>query len=238
MRHLCARDGNYLLVPFQCDLCHFRDLTHRNPGQAVEDVKLIVSIRQANLDAFWAREPGTVVATRREVVKIGKLGNLIGLTKLFPAMGPFPLEDIIGMGIAVCMLQRSLEKGRYRDTLQFETVRKLRSTYSNIWHTSRQTLTTSVIARDLKKTHVTSCPTYGLWFERFIVARSNSKLHHVVLPLRGRLKGETGETFHFVVVTAKSNSGLEIGPWIEMGIALRERRGVYQGYFFTTTKGK
>ena len=70
------------------------------------------------------------------------------------------------------------------------------------------------------------------------MARSNSKLHHAVLPLRGRLKGETGETFHFVVVTAKSNLGLEIGPWIEMGIALRERRGVYQGYLFTTTKGK
>ena len=290
LRHLCARDGDHLLLPFQCDLCHFRNLTNRDPGQAAEDVKLIVSIRRANLDAFWAREPGTVAATRREGVKIGKLGNLMGLSMLFPAMGPFPLEDTMGMGIAVCMLQRSLEKGRYRDTLQFETVRKLRSAYSNIWHASRQTLTTSVMARDLKKTYITSCPTYGLWFERFIMgmhkrmgdevhqdqavtlavmhklvdglekdykasrveeerdgfvdqdifvlaaflaalrgeevfklvlgevrtyfaeARSNSKLPHVVLPLRGRFKGETGETVHFVVVTAKSNSVLEIGP--------------------------
>ena len=25
------------------------------------------------------------------------------------------------------------------------------------------------MARDIKKTYVTSCPTYGLWFERFIL---------------------------------------------------------------------
>ena len=29
-------------------------------------------------------------------------------------------------------------------------------------------MTTSVIARDIKKTYVTSCPTSGLWFEKFI----------------------------------------------------------------------
>ena len=146
LRHLCARVGDHLLVPFQCDLCHFRNLTDRDPGQSVEDVRLIVAIRRANLDAFWAREPGTVAATKREGVKIGRLGALVGLVNLFPAMGPFPLEDTQGMGIAVCMLERSLDKGRYRTTLQFETVRKLRSAFSNIWHASRQTLTTSVMA--------------------------------------------------------------------------------------------
>ena len=281
----------------------------------MEGVKLIVAIRCANLDAFWAREPGTVAATKREGVKIGRLGALVGLVNLFPAMGPFPLEDTQGMGIAVCMLERSLDKGRYRTTLQFETVRKLRSAFSNIWHASRQTLTTSVMARDLKKTYVTSCPTYGLWFERFVIgmhkrmgdevhqdqavtlgvvhklvdglerdfiasrideekdslvdqaifilaaflaalrgeevfklvlgeartyfaeARRNAKFPHVVLPLRGRFKGETGETYHFVVVTARSNSGLKIGEWMKRGIESRERRGIFQGYFFTNSKG-
>jgi len=98
-----------------------------------------------------------------------RLYAFVGLIKLFLAMGHFPLEDTLGMEIAVCMLQRSLDKGRYRDTLQVETVRKLRSVYLNIWHASRQTLTTSVMARDLKKTYITSCPTYGLWFKRFVI---------------------------------------------------------------------
>ena len=60
-------------------------------------------------------------------------------------------------------------KGKYWGILQFETVRKLRSTYCIIWNSLRQTLTTSVIARDLKKTYVTFYSTYGLWFEKFII---------------------------------------------------------------------
>ena len=43
-------------------------------------------------------------ATRREGVKIGKLGDLMRSSHLFPATDSFPLEDTMGMGIAVCML--------------------------------------------------------------------------------------------------------------------------------------
>ena len=131
-RYLNARDSDHLMVPFQCDLCHFRNLTQRNPGRSDTDIRLVVSIRRANLDSFWAREPGTVGATRREGVKVGKLVESRGLTNLFPVTGEFPVEDTMGMGIAVYMLQRSLDKGRYRENLQFETVRNLRSAYSNI----------------------------------------------------------------------------------------------------------
>ena len=60
---------------------------------------------------------------------------------------------------------------------------------------------------------------------------------HAVLPLRGRFKGEIGESFHFVSVTAKIKSGLVIGKWLERGITFRERRGVVRGYFFTNNKG-
>ena len=31
-RHQRARDEYKLLVPFQCDLCHFRNLANRDPG--------------------------------------------------------------------------------------------------------------------------------------------------------------------------------------------------------------
>ena len=68
-------------------------------------------------------------------------------------------------------------------------------------------------------------------------ARSNRAHPRVVLPLRGKFKGEIGESFHFVAVTAKSNSGLAIGKWLERGITFRERRGVIRGYFFTNNKG-
>ena len=40
--------------------------------------------------------------------------------------------------------------------------------------------------------------------------RSNRAPLHVILSLRGRFKGKTGESFHFVAVTAKRNSRLTI----------------------------
>ena len=101
-------------------------------------------------------------------VKIGKLKSMVGLVELFSRIGSFPLEDT-GISIVVCIFQRSLSKGRYNNTLQFETVKTLRFTYSNIWYASRHTLTTSVMMKDLKKIYVTSCPAYGLWFERLVI---------------------------------------------------------------------
>ena len=37
---------------------------------------------------------------------------------------------------------------------------------------------------------------------------------YVVLPLRGRFKGESGGNFYFVAVVARTDSGLCIGPWV------------------------
>ena len=75
-------------------------------------------------------------ATRREGVKTGKLRDMMGLSNLFRTTCPFLFEDTMRTGIVVCMLQRSLDKGRHRENLQIEIVRKLTSTYYNIWHSS------------------------------------------------------------------------------------------------------
>jgi hypothetical protein len=41
-----ARAGDHLLVPFQCDLCSFRNLTLRNPSDASpQDTFLLCCIR-------------------------------------------------------------------------------------------------------------------------------------------------------------------------------------------------
>ncbi len=57
-----ARKGDNFMCPFQCDLCHFRNVTGRNPGSNLEcDLRLLVAIRRAILDSFWARAESTVV---------------------------------------------------------------------------------------------------------------------------------------------------------------------------------
>jgi len=47
LRFLKGRDGDHLVTPFQCDLCHFQNIMDRDPEKL---------IRRANLDALWARE--------------------------------------------------------------------------------------------------------------------------------------------------------------------------------------
>ena len=94
----------------------------------------------------------------------------------------------------MCILLRSLDKGRYQNTLQYESVRKMWSTFSNVWHTSSKNLTTSVLARDVRKIYVNSCPAYSLWFERFMIG-----MHKRMGDELRQDKGVTLEVIHRVM---------------------------------------
>jgi hypothetical protein len=64
-----GRDGDHLMgVPFECDLCHFCNLTRRNLiwGDP-RDEYTITCIRRANLNAMWARAPRTVKANYNQI---------------------------------------------------------------------------------------------------------------------------------------------------------------------------
>ena len=53
--------GAHLMAPFQCELCHFRNIYDRNPRvDRPQDVYAMITMRRANLDVMWAREPTTV----------------------------------------------------------------------------------------------------------------------------------------------------------------------------------
>ncbi len=83
-------------------------------------------------------------------------------------MGPFPLEDTFGMAAAIVILQVSLNPGKYDKHVQFGTIRKFRSAFSNAYHASAEGQDAMVMAKDVRKMTVTKCPTYGLWFEKFM----------------------------------------------------------------------
>lgn len=169
-RFVCARDGNNLVTSFQCDLCHFRNLMKRDPiTNLAQDLRLLKLIRRANLDALWSREPGTVYNTllsSRQGARIAASLNFAGM--LFRPMGPFPLDDTFGMGAAIVMLQISLQPGRYDKHVQFSTVRKFRSGFSNVYQASAEGQAAMVMAKDMRKLTVTKCPTYCEFFERFM----------------------------------------------------------------------
>ena len=168
-QYRCARNGDHLQCPFQCDLCHFRNIKKRNPRwHSMLDYQLMIAIRRASIDAFWGRRPGTVGNTRRDVGTILDVSRRkFGIEKIMPDMGPFCMEDDWGMGMAAVMLDKSLSQGNYSENVQFSTVQKLRAAYSNVWNARVNTPWEGVMAKDTAKIYVTKCPTYLLWFERF-----------------------------------------------------------------------
>jgi hypothetical protein len=169
-RFVVARNGDNLVTPFQCDLCHFRNLMSRDPVEcSPQDICLLKLIRRANLDALWSREPGTVNGTLLACRQGGKIAMALGFKdKLFRPLGPFPLDDTFGMGAAVVMLQQSLQPGKNDKTIQFATVRKFWSAFSNAYHASAEGQQAMVMAKDARKLTVTKCPTYGEFVERFM----------------------------------------------------------------------
>ena len=100
-RHFIAENGNHLMIPFQCELCHFRNLKGVDPSQRKEVILLIRTIRRANIDVFWLKELGTVKVTVRESWKIEFLRKKLGLDNILSVLTltlslTFPLTDTQG----------------------------------------------------------------------------------------------------------------------------------------------
>jgi hypothetical protein len=127
-RYVVARAGDHLMVQFQCDLCHFRNIQRRSPEPgSVRDRLLLRCIRRANLDACWARESTTVANNTRNVKKLLEKEATIGVGSglvMVPA-GPCPLRDDNLMAVAATMMQRSLDAGKNDVHVQYDTVRQL-----------------------------------------------------------------------------------------------------------------
>ena len=140
-------------------------MKRRNPLKGnIKDKLLLTCLRRENLDAKWTREPSTVDANRREINRAIEISDLVGMDPGFNPLGPYPDEDIQVITVAVQMLIRSLDPGKYADYSQFETIRKLRSSYSNAYlATADACESSSTLGRTTVKSFLTNCPTNSLW---------------------------------------------------------------------------
>jgi hypothetical protein len=93
-------------------------------------------IRRTNLDAIWAREPSIIAGNLNQARKLEEFGDSLGFSNVIPEMGSFPLSDTFGMKVVCCTLLKLLEKGRWEDTVQYVTTRRLRSAFSNFYHSA------------------------------------------------------------------------------------------------------
>jgi hypothetical protein len=76
-----ARPGYHLFCPFQCELCHFRNLQGRSPMEGARklgDTELLKCLRRVNLDAFWSREPSTISHNMGKVSRALHIAHELG----------------------------------------------------------------------------------------------------------------------------------------------------------------
>ena len=172
-RYSEARDGDDLLVPFECDFCVFIKITGRlyKKQGARSDDYLMSCIRRVILDAFWSRARSTVASNIRTFREMMDLALVMGFEPPYEVPGPLPAHDHCGYRVAILMVAKSARPGRHSDShIQWDTIRKFRSTASNQSRSSRAANFESWSLSDYKGTgydRLSSESCGSMWFHRF-----------------------------------------------------------------------
>jgi hypothetical protein len=93
------------------------------------------------------------------------------------------MKDEWGMMTAMILLLRSREKGKNAEFVQYETIRKVRSYYSNFIHTTPGGVGDMFITSDNMVSGISRSGTNTLWFRRFMKG-CNSRMGDVWCPDR------------------------------------------------------
>jgi hypothetical protein len=177
-RYRTARDGDDLLVAFECDFCVFEKLYERSSiPVSTADQFGMGCIRRVILDAFWSRSRSTVVSNTARFREIIRNSERLGFEPPYSAPGPLPPYDHCGYKVAILMVAKSLESGRHSEShMQWDTVRKLRATYSNQIRAAAVSNSSTLTLSDNKGTgyeRLTVDPCGSLWFNRFMAGCKN-----------------------------------------------------------------
>jgi hypothetical protein len=169
-----ARNGDHLMVPFECDFCILAKLRSGSTGmvEPEKDRLLLACIRRANLDSFWSRATSTVVANGDRVKAALRLSESVGLDGPYESKGSLPDFDHCGYEVAVQMLLASQKPGRYsKNYSQWDTIRKIRTVYSNQYKSSAHYNTTVWALGDERgqATRLINDRCSSLWFSRFFM---------------------------------------------------------------------
>ena len=162
-----GRSGDHLMTPFQCELCHFRNIFGRNP-HTLTDREALEFFRRASLDAFWSRASSTVKGNLAEGRRGQKFADRMRVPCLVPEMGPFPLQDTMGMMCAASILDRSLDPGLTEDFVQWATFRGGRSFIPNATQAGVAGLSEVVGGYEKNRVWISKSVTHSFWFSRFM----------------------------------------------------------------------
>ena len=160
------------MVQFECDWCVFGKIYKRSPDPAnATDILAMACLRRATLDAFWSRSGSTVNGQASLIKKGISLARSVGMEPPYHEPGPLPLFDHCGYVVAVQVLLKSREAGRYHSShQQWDTIRRLIVAYRNQIRAGgvANSSSLSVGESDGKKySRICEDPCSSLWFARF-----------------------------------------------------------------------
>jgi hypothetical protein len=93
-----------------------------------------------------------------------------------PNLGPWRLMDEFVAAAATIMVKHSMDPGVMETTVQFETVRKMKSAFVNLYQASVENERSAVIGgKDGTKKLIMGVPIYHVWYERAQVG-----MHHLM----------------------------------------------------------
>ena len=162
--------GVHAVIPFQCELCWIRNLEGCDLDK-VKHCQYEECIRRANLDAMNARARGTIDQHVAFIKKAVENAETVNRTPFFKERGPFPLGDPVGMGLAVDLLLKSIfAEGRIGQFIQYDTMRKGRSTFTVTWSSSPAGIMDGACFNSTRsRIQFTHCPSESTWFKDFLL---------------------------------------------------------------------
>jgi len=159
-------------IPFECDLCHFRNLNGFDPAPTnPKDQYTLLVIRRALLDAFWSRERSTVTGNLSRLILDYKSGmSVLSLAKSpLPVLGSDEVEDRVGMGSTTLMLHASRRAGEYTPNLQHDSTRRTLTWHNNAHAAGEKSSSSVVLTNQEKSFHIIDAPHSSRWRERLVL---------------------------------------------------------------------
>ena len=132
---LMARKGDWFISLYQCKKCWFVNVCGRLPRKlSVGDRQTIDLLRRDNLDIFWSQDTATVKGILGYTEETKRRAREGGRLVPFTEINPWTFGYNMGMGVAIKMLEKLLDKGRDGiNYLQFNTVRQLQAAFSDVY---------------------------------------------------------------------------------------------------------
>jgi hypothetical protein len=139
------------------------------------DTELIKCLRRVSLDVFWIREPTTIKQNLGKVNRALQIAHQLGMRcPDMPKLGPWKLVGESGAAAATIMVKYSLDPGVTETTVQFKTVRKMKSAFVNLYQASVGHESSAVIGgKDGNTQLIMGVPIYHGWYDR-----SQVGMHH------------------------------------------------------------